>query len=143
MGKTKSGIASDPASAVQNMRDPIRGYVLSEGFSQLAEGSQPTTCCPWISCTVTPKECASSRKDIWISQSISSGDPGGLWWRDRYNGHAGDTSGRPGKPAEGSSFDEILKGYPSLSEYQLRAVVAFAAATAKEDLPLLPGPTLE
>ena len=37
---------------------------------------------------------------------------------------------------EGSSFDEILKDYPSLSEDQLRAVVAFAAATAKEDLPL-------
>jgi uncharacterized protein (DUF433 family) len=45
--------------------------------------------------------------------------------------------------AEGSSFDEILKDYPSLSEDQLRAVVAFAAATAKEDLPLLPLPTLE
>jgi uncharacterized protein (DUF433 family) len=44
---------------------------------------------------------------------------------------------------EGSSFDEILKDYPSLSEDQLRAVVAFAAATAKEDLPLLPLPTLE
>jgi uncharacterized protein (DUF433 family) len=45
--------------------------------------------------------------------------------------------------AEGSSFDEILKDYPSLSEDQLRAVVAFAAATAKEDLPLLAAPTLE
>ena len=45
--------------------------------------------------------------------------------------------------AEGSSFDEILKDYPSLSEDQLRAVVAFAAATAKEDLPLLPVPTLD
>jgi uncharacterized protein (DUF433 family) len=45
--------------------------------------------------------------------------------------------------AEGSSFDQILKDYPSLSEDQLRAVVAFAAAAAKEDLPLLPVPTLE
>jgi uncharacterized protein (DUF433 family) len=45
--------------------------------------------------------------------------------------------------AEGSSFDEILKDYPSLSAYQLRAVVAFAAAIAKEDLPLLPVPTVE
>jgi Protein of unknown function (DUF433) len=45
--------------------------------------------------------------------------------------------------AEGSSFDEILKDYPSLSEDQLRAVVAFAAAIAKEDLSLLPVPTLE
>jgi hypothetical protein len=45
--------------------------------------------------------------------------------------------------AEGSSFDEILKDYPSLSEDQLRAVVAFAAATAKEDLPLLAAPTIE
>jgi uncharacterized protein (DUF433 family) len=39
--------------------------------------------------------------------------------------------------AEGSSFDEILKDYPSQSGDQLRAVVACAAATAKEDLPLL------
>jgi uncharacterized protein (DUF433 family) len=45
--------------------------------------------------------------------------------------------------AEGSSFDEILKDYPSLSEDQLRAVVAFAAATAKEDLPLLAAPIFE
>jgi len=45
--------------------------------------------------------------------------------------------------AEGSSFDEILKDYPSLSDYQLRAVVVFAPATTKEDLPLLPVPTLE
>jgi uncharacterized protein (DUF433 family) len=45
--------------------------------------------------------------------------------------------------AEGSAFDEILKDYPSLSEDQLRAVVAFAAATAKEDLPLLAVPTVE
>jgi len=45
--------------------------------------------------------------------------------------------------AEGSSSDEILKDYPSLSEDQLRAVMAFAAATAKEDLPLLAAPTLE
>jgi uncharacterized protein (DUF433 family) len=45
--------------------------------------------------------------------------------------------------AEGSSFDEILKDYPSLSEDQLRAVVAFAAATAKEDLALLAAPALE
>lgn len=45
--------------------------------------------------------------------------------------------------AEGSSFGEILKDYPSLLEDQLRAVVAFAAATAKEDLPLLAAPTLE
>jgi uncharacterized protein (DUF433 family) len=45
--------------------------------------------------------------------------------------------------AEGSSFAEILKDYPSLSEDQLRAVAAFAAATAKEDLPLLAVPTVE
>jgi len=40
-------------------------------------------------------------------------------------------------------FDEILKDYPSLSADQLRAVVAFAAATAKEDLPLLAAPAFE
>jgi uncharacterized protein (DUF433 family) len=43
--------------------------------------------------------------------------------------------------AEGSSFQEILADYPSLSEDHVRAVVAFAATSAKEDLPVqsLPG----
>lgn len=38
--------------------------------------------------------------------------------------------------AEGSSFEEILQDYPSLSEEHVRAVVAFAATSAKEDLPI-------
>ena len=39
--------------------------------------------------------------------------------------------------AEGSSFQEILQDYyPSLSEEHVRAVVAFAATSAKEDLPI-------
>ena len=37
--------------------------------------------------------------------------------------------------AEGSSFEQILEDYPSLTPDQLRAAVAFAAASAKEDLP--------
>ncbi len=41
----------------------------------------------------------------------------------------------PGSLADGSSFEQILEDYPSLTEDQLRAVVAFAAASAKEDLP--------
>jgi uncharacterized protein (DUF433 family) len=38
--------------------------------------------------------------------------------------------------AEGSSFEEILRNYPSLSEEHVRAVVAFTATFAKEDLPI-------
>jgi|SRR6516164_8246186 uncharacterized protein (DUF433 family) len=38
--------------------------------------------------------------------------------------------------AEGSSSEEILRDYPSLSEEQVRAVVSFAATSAKEDLPI-------
>jgi uncharacterized protein (DUF433 family) len=37
--------------------------------------------------------------------------------------------------ADGSSFEQILEDFPSLTEYHLRAVVAFAAVSAKEDLP--------
>jgi uncharacterized protein (DUF433 family) len=37
--------------------------------------------------------------------------------------------------AEGSSFEQILEDYPSLTQDHLRAAVAFAAASAKEDLP--------
>jgi uncharacterized protein (DUF433 family) len=38
--------------------------------------------------------------------------------------------------AEGSSLEEILRDYPSLSEEQVCAVVSFAATSAKEDLPI-------
>jgi uncharacterized protein (DUF433 family) len=41
---------------------------------------------------------------------------------------------------EGGSFDEILADYPSITAEDLRAVVAFAAASAGEDLPIPPLP---
>ncbi|MBK8048506.1 MAG: DUF433 domain-containing protein [Anaerolineales bacterium] len=37
--------------------------------------------------------------------------------------------------AEGAWVDEILADFPTLTETQLRAVIAFAAASAEEDLP--------
>ncbi len=40
--------------------------------------------------------------------------------------------------AHGSSMAEILAEFPSLTEEDVRAIVAFAAASASEDLP---GPT--
>ena len=43
--------------------------------------------------------------------------------------------------ADGATTQEILEDFPSLSEKDIRAVIAFAAASAEEDLPLksLPG----
>jgi uncharacterized protein (DUF433 family) len=38
--------------------------------------------------------------------------------------------------AEGASIDEILADFPTLSEPLVRAIIAFAAASAEEDLPL-------
>ena len=38
--------------------------------------------------------------------------------------------------AEGGTISEIMKDFPSLSEKQVRAIIAFAAASAEEDLPL-------
>ena len=38
--------------------------------------------------------------------------------------------------AEGASTAEILLDFPSLTEDHVRAAVAFAAASAEEDLPL-------
>lgn len=38
--------------------------------------------------------------------------------------------------AEGGTIAEILNDYPSLNELQIRAIIAFAAASAEEDLPL-------
>jgi len=42
--------------------------------------------------------------------------------------------------AEGASIEEILRDFPSLSEEAVRAVIAFAAASAEEDMPLEPVP---
>jgi uncharacterized protein (DUF433 family) len=38
--------------------------------------------------------------------------------------------------AEGASIGEILRDFPALTEEQVMAVIAFAAASAEEDLPI-------
>jgi len=38
--------------------------------------------------------------------------------------------------AEGDRQDALLKDFPALTEDDVRAVIAFAAASAEEDLPL-------
>ncbi len=38
--------------------------------------------------------------------------------------------------ADGDSVEEILKDFPSLTFEDMRAVIAFAAASAEEDLPV-------
>jgi uncharacterized protein (DUF433 family) len=38
--------------------------------------------------------------------------------------------------AEGGSFEQSLEDYPSLTQDHLRAAVAFAAASAQEDVPI-------
>lgn len=38
--------------------------------------------------------------------------------------------------AEGDASDDILRDFPSLTEDDVRAVIAFAAASAEEDLPV-------
>ena len=38
--------------------------------------------------------------------------------------------------AEGDSQDALLKDFPALTEADVRAVIAFAAASAEEDMPL-------
>ena len=38
--------------------------------------------------------------------------------------------------AEGASTEEILKDFPTLTADDVRAAIAFAAASAQEDLPL-------
>jgi uncharacterized protein (DUF433 family) len=37
--------------------------------------------------------------------------------------------------AEGATIEEILKDFPTLTEKDVRAIIAFAAASAEEDLP--------
>ena len=38
--------------------------------------------------------------------------------------------------AEGATIEEILKDFPTLTDVDVRAVIAFAAASAQEDLPV-------
>jgi uncharacterized protein (DUF433 family) len=38
--------------------------------------------------------------------------------------------------AEGATVDEILKAFPTLTEQDIRAAIAFAAASAQEDPPV-------
>ena len=42
--------------------------------------------------------------------------------------------------AEGATTAEILADFPALSEQDVRAAIAFAAASAQEDLPLAESP---
>jgi uncharacterized protein (DUF433 family) len=42
--------------------------------------------------------------------------------------------------AEGDSVEQILRSFPTLTDEQVRAAIAFAAASAQEDLPLPPLP---
>lgn len=42
--------------------------------------------------------------------------------------------------AEGDRTDDILKDFPTLTEEDVRSVIAFAAASAEEDLPPMPLP---
>ncbi len=42
--------------------------------------------------------------------------------------------------AEGDTIEDILKEFPSLTEEDIRAVIAFAAAATEENLPLLEMP---
>jgi uncharacterized protein (DUF433 family) len=44
--------------------------------------------------------------------------------------------------AEGASVEEILADFPTVSREVLRAVIAFAAVSAEEDLPVPPAPVL-
>jgi len=44
--------------------------------------------------------------------------------------------------AEGLSVDEILREFPTLDDAAVRAIIAFAAASVEEDLPLPAMPTL-
>ena len=44
--------------------------------------------------------------------------------------------------AEGATIEEILKDFPTLTEDSVRAVIAFAATSAEEDMPYPPIPAV-
>jgi uncharacterized protein (DUF433 family) len=43
---------------------------------------------------------------------------------------------------DGDTIPEILADFPSLTEADVRAIIAFAAASAEEDLPVAPTPVI-
>jgi len=44
--------------------------------------------------------------------------------------------------AEGATDEDVLRQFPTVSHDALRAVIAFAASSAEEDLPVPPVPTI-
>lgn len=44
--------------------------------------------------------------------------------------------------AEGADVDEIIKDFPTLTEADVKAVIAFAAASAEEDIPVSTVPVI-
>jgi uncharacterized protein (DUF433 family) len=44
--------------------------------------------------------------------------------------------------AEGARIEEILEDFPTLMENDVRAVIAFAASSAEEDLPVPSAPNI-
>jgi uncharacterized protein (DUF433 family) len=44
--------------------------------------------------------------------------------------------------AEGAQIAEILADFPTINEQDVRAVIAFAAASTEEDLPLPASPAI-
>jgi uncharacterized protein (DUF433 family) len=44
--------------------------------------------------------------------------------------------------ADGDSVEQILRSFPTLSEQQVKSVIAFAASSAQDDLPLPEVPTI-
>jgi uncharacterized protein (DUF433 family) len=44
--------------------------------------------------------------------------------------------------AEGASIESILSDFPTVSGEAMRAVIAFAAASAEEDMPVPPAPVV-
>ena len=44
--------------------------------------------------------------------------------------------------AEGLTVEEIVTEFPTLDEAAVRAIIAFAAVSAEEDLPIPAGPSL-
>jgi uncharacterized protein (DUF433 family) len=44
--------------------------------------------------------------------------------------------------ADGDDIEQILKSFPTLTDRQIKAAIAFAAASAQEDLPVLEAPAI-
>ena len=126
------------------MRDQegVSPYAPTWGFNLYAGcGCQNRCCNPGR--TLGPCwECVLDEEEQYGLSTVHRARPEGLRRGTGDQRHAGDRADDLGEP-RGGRTEEILEDFPTLKEEDIRAVIAFAAATAEEDMPVQSVPDIQ